>query len=74
MRIEFNTDPKISIGYPLRPDDMPEPPSKEELGEKLCQFCPRGYGVPGGYMAGCEGSRCGEAYENYLESLESTDK
>ncbi len=78
MRIEFNTDPKISIGYPLRPDDMPEPLSKEELEDKLCQFCPLDkksvYSVPGGYMAGCEGSRCEEAYENYLESLESTDK
>lgn len=26
---------------------------------------------PGGYVAGCEGSRCEEAYENYLESLEN---
>lgn len=75
MKITFNKDPRISLGYPLRPDDMPEPQSKEELEDKLCQFCPldkKGvYSVPGGYMAGCEGSRCEEAYENYLDSLEN---
>ena len=52
-----------------------EPKSKEELGDELCKFCPlesKGvYSVPGGYVAGCEGSRCEEAYENYLESLEN---
>jgi hypothetical protein len=44
---------------------------KEKLGEAICEYCPlekKGvYGVDGGYMAGCEGSKCDEAYENYLE-------
>ena len=43
----------------------------EELGDELCKWCPldkKGvYHVPGGFMAGCEGSRCKEAYEAYLE-------
>ena len=42
-----------------------------ELGDELCKWCPldkKGvYSVPGGYMAGCEGSRCKEAYEFYLD-------
>lgn len=37
--------------------------------EKLCNYCPldkKGvYGVDGGYKAGCEGSRCDDARENY---------
>lgn len=51
--------------------------TKEELGDKLCEYCPlpekeKGvYGVPGGFVAGCEGSRCKEAFENYQEQ---TDK
>ena len=47
--------------------------SPQELGDELCDFCPlekKGvYSVPGGFCAGCDGSRCTEAYENYLESL-----
>ena len=43
----------------------------EELGDDLCKWCPldkKGvYHVPGGFMAGCEGSRCKEAYEHYAE-------
>lgn len=42
-----------------------------ELGDELCKWCPldkKGvYHVPGGFMAGCEGSRCKEAYEFYAE-------
>lgn len=45
--------------------------SKDDLSEELCNYCPldiRGvYSVPGGFVAGCEGSRCTQAYENYLE-------
>lgn len=72
MKIEFSDDPKISLGYPLKPDDMPE--QMEDLGDLLCVHCPlqdKGvYSVPGGSVAGCEGSRCKEAYENYLTFCE----
>jgi len=41
----------------------------EELGDELCGYCSlekKGvYSVPGGYMAGCEGSRCEDALEEY---------
>lgn len=44
---------------------------KDDLGDKLCKYCPlekKGvYGIDGGYVAGCEGSKCNVAYENYLE-------
>jgi hypothetical protein len=47
--------------------------SKEDLGDKLCDFCPlekkNAYSVPGGFAAGCEGSKCDEAYENYQSDL-----
>ena len=43
----------------------------DELGDELCKWCPLdkkgAYSVPGGFMAGCEGSHCKEAYENYME-------
>ena len=45
-----------------------------ELDDELCNYCPRDpdkqgvYGVPGGYTAGCEGSDCNEAYNNYKEA------
>lgn len=46
---------------------------KDDMGDDLCKYCPlekKGvYGVDGGYMAGCEGSRCDDAYDNYLESV-----
>jgi hypothetical protein len=52
-----------------------KPKSKKELEDEICQFCPlenKGVcSVPGGFVAGCEGSRCEEAYENYLETLEN---
>ena len=42
---------------------------QKELGDDLCKYCPlekKGvYVVAGGPFAGCEGSRCDEAYENY---------
>lgn len=47
--------------------------SADELGEKLCKYCPledehKGIrSTPGGMTAGCEGSHCKEAYENYIE-------
>lgn len=44
--------------------------TKDDMGDDLCKYCPlekKGvYGVNGGYMAGCEGSRCDDAYDNYL--------
>lgn len=49
---------------------------KDELGDELCNYCPldqKGiYGTPGGITAGCEGIKCGEAYEIYMEELEDT--
>lgn len=46
---------------------------KDDMGDDLCKYCPlekKGvYGVDGGYVAGCEGSRCDDAYDNYLESV-----
>jgi hypothetical protein len=48
--------------------------SKEDLGDELCNFCPRDenkrgvYSLPGGFPSGCEGANCCEAYENYLEA------
>jgi hypothetical protein len=50
--------------------------SKEELGDDLCDFCPIERhkrvvsGNNGGCSAGCEGSRCSDAYEIYLEKHE----
>lgn len=45
----------------------------KDLGEKLCDYClleKKGvYSVPGGFAAGCEGSNCDEAYENYLDEV-----
>ena len=55
---------------------MNEPISKGELGDDLCVWCPlpeerRGVkGVPGGFAAGCEGSKCDEAYLIYFEENE----
>lgn len=44
---------------------------KEDLGDELCKYCsiiPKGvYAVDGGFVAGCEGSQCSGAYDNYLE-------
>lgn len=51
----------------------PEP--KENLGDTLCIYCPREenrrclYSVPGGYAAGCEGSDCDAAYDNYCDEI-----
>ncbi len=40
------------------------------MGDGLCKYCPlekKGvYVVAGGPFAGCEGSRCDEAYENFI--------
>ena len=40
---------------------------KNILGDHLCDFCPLEkkcvYSVPGGYAAGCEGSKCSEALD-----------
>jgi hypothetical protein len=44
----------------------------QDLGDELCEYCPLEkrsvYSVPGGFSAGCEGSRCSDAYENYLDT------
>lgn len=46
-------------------------PDNLDFDDRLCGHCPlekKGvYGVDGGYMAGCEGSRCEEAKEKYSE-------
>ena len=46
---------------------------KEILGDRLCNFCPlekKGvYGVPGGFMAGCEGSKCDEALDEAMQKF-----
>lgn len=43
---------------------------KDALGDKLCEYCSlekKGvYSVNGGFVAGCEGSRCYDAYDNYV--------
>lgn len=50
----------------------------EELGEKLCDFCPledweKGSHLhPNGYSS-CEGSRCEDALEYYLEEKETEE-
>lgn len=50
--------------------------TKNDLGDNLCKYCTlekKGcYSVPGGFVAGCEGSRCEDAYENYLNQEETT--
>jgi hypothetical protein len=49
--------------------------TKNELSEDLCNYCPlatdkrKVYSVHGGCVAGCEGSECDVAYENYVESI-----
>jgi len=57
------------------PKIQSEPRSKEDMGDDLCKYCPldkRGvYGVDGGFVAGCEGSKCDQAYELYIDSLQS---
>lgn len=52
--------------------------SKEELADELCKYCTRDkkgvYGTDGGYLAGCEGSSCNQAYENYIEEIPPTNR
>jgi hypothetical protein len=47
----------------------------EELCEELCSYCPlehKGtFATPNGDSCGCEGSHCKDAYEAYLDELES---
>lgn len=49
--------------------------SQEELGEEICEYCPiepsdRGVHCYGGSVSMCEGSKCDDAYANYIESQE----
>lgn len=58
---------------------IPNLKTAEELGEELCSFCPldegaRGVKCYGGSIVMCEGSRCSEAYDNYLDQLEEDNK
>jgi len=51
------------------------PKSIEELDEELCEHCPspeeaQGVHCYGGKPVMCEGSRCKEAYQNYLDEFE----
>lgn len=54
--------------------------SKDELGEELCDYCPRQenqkgvYSTPGGSCVGCEGCECDTAYEIYSEEQETKQK
>lgn len=52
--------------------------NEEDLGDRLCKYCPlekRGvYGTDGGITAGCEGSKCDIAYDNYLETNKNGQK
>ena len=54
-----------------------EKQEQENLGDKLCEFCPlekKGcYSVDGGYMAGCEGSKCEDAFDIYKEQQLETE-
>ena len=48
---------------------------KEDLNEKLCDYCPlpehaKGTHCYGGQPVMCEGSRCDDAFEEYLDSDE----
>ncbi len=51
------------------------PKEIEELGDELCNHCPLekkgAYHTPGCLSVGCEGSRCNEAYDNYLDDCAS---
>ena len=61
----------------LRKPSESEPINQSELGDDLCKYCNRDenkkgvYGVDGCYCAGCEGSDCDSAYENYLDHFDS---
>ncbi|QUH21450.1 hypothetical protein [Alkaliphilus sp. B6464] len=52
--------------------------SREELEEELCDYCPwTEFGtqkVNTGPWNLCEGTRCDQAYENYLEEVEDEDE
>jgi hypothetical protein len=53
--------------------------SQEELGEEICEYCPiepsdRGVHCYGGSVSMCEGSKCDDAYENYIESQEDKNE
>lgn len=47
----------------------------EPIGDELCKYCPLDkdkqgvYSTPGGYSAGCEGSHCTEAKQNYDDQI-----
>lgn len=51
-----------------------KPLSIEELGDELCNYCPLDdnqkhvRSTSSGMPIMCEGSRCGDAYDNYLDS------
>ena len=67
--IEYWRIPKLA--------DKPKVMAKEDLGDKLCDYCSlekKGvYSVPGGCVAGCEGSSCDDAYDNYLDERNKID-
>lgn len=54
---------------------MDEDKLKEELGERLCDYCPLEDGEKGSHLypdghSSCEGSRCMDAFEYYLDENE----
>lgn len=50
--------------------------SSEELGDKLCDYCPldsNARGVKAPPNVSCEGRHCEEAYERYLDEWEEEE-
>lgn len=51
---------------------------RHEIEDELCEFCTlekKGiYGVPGGFVAGCEGSGCDNAYDAYVDYCQDNEK
>jgi hypothetical protein len=66
---------KLEMFVPCDEDgNVLEEPKNSQYPESLCNFCPLekkgAYGVDGGYMAGCEGSKCDSARDNYDEKYQ----
>jgi hypothetical protein len=51
--------------------NMPAKPKLfEELGDELCEHCPKKSDVNTNQYNLCEGRWCGDAYQNYLDNFE----
>lgn len=63
----------LTLGMFVPCDEYDQPMTEHlQYDDRLCDFCPlekKGvYSVPGGSVAGCEGSRCDVAGENYQDA------